>query len=226
VHTGRTGRLLLTGLKAADVAAIVITTAICSFLLCASQQITIEIRHDYKRERFSGRDLSSKLIGICPVLLKSGPVPDEALHLSDVVHEVRKDRKDLTIMTSDTLSTVLAERLTKTDLERYYHKLFTGEISFMQSADTFWHAVPSEYLLVPKVVHGMDISTFQKRVRKKFRLEAELWERKGMEVVWRLTVNCSSDDPIITHQKLLQNSLVKVLREFPVVIPNYEPGKW
>lgn len=217
---------MFTRFEATGIPVMFISVVISIFLVCASRKIVIEVQHDYTRERFSGRDLNSKVIGICPVLLKTGPVPDTVLQFTNVVRKVGKDRNDLNIMTSDTVGHILAGRLTEKTLKEYYHKLYAGEISFMQTADTFWGAVPSEYLLVPRLIHGMDIRTFYKKIRKKFRLEVELWEREGMEVVWRLTVNCSSDDRTITDQELLQNSLEKVLREFPVAIPNYEPGKW
>ena len=96
----------------------------------------------------------------------------------------------------------------------------------MQTVDTFWNGVPTDYLLVVRVIYGMDVHTFNRRNRKKFRLEAELWNRNEMEVVWRVAVKGVSDRRTITHQKLIGDALEKVLLELPVTLPNYEPGKW
>ena len=193
---------------------------------CTPPPFQFVLSDNYTRERFSGRDIGNHTIGVCPLLTRNGPVFGAKLPSSAVAEMIRKTRPDLLIHDADSIHAALSSRLPTATLQRYYRLLFEGEVVSVQTEDSLWNAVTTDYLLVVRMRHGMDIRTFNQRSKKRINLEAELWDRSAMETVWRITVIGTCSHVGYSDQQFLIEAMGRVAAALPPSAPAYDTKAW
>ncbi len=195
-------------------------------LSCTPSPFRFSLSNSYTREYFSGRDVGGHTFGICPLLTDRGPVTGTKLPSATVVAMVRKERPGLQVREADSVHTALLSALSGQALERYYNLLYKGEIVSLQNADSLWKAVGTDYLLVIRLRHGMDIRTFNQMSRKRINLEAELWDCPAMETVWRVSVLGTCNRAGFSDQKFLIEAIRTIVDALPSPLPSYDTKPW
>ncbi len=203
-----------------------------SFLIClqtactSSKALRFVLSDNYTRERFSGRDIGGHTIGLCPLLTKDGPITGDSGLSAVVAETVVKMRPDLVVINADSVHAVLSGRLPPDLLQRYYNLLFTGEILLLQTLDSLWNALNSDYLLLIRMRHGMYVRTFGNKTLKRIGLEAELWDRRAMETVWRINITGTCTSGKVSDGEFLVKAIEKISEALPLSAPAYESGSW
>ena len=170
-----------------------------TMLSCTPPPFTFSFSESYSRDKFSGQNVSGHVIGICPLLTSHGAVSRQKLPSRDMAAVFRKSRADLPLVEADSLVAVLSKTFADSVLATYFRLLFNGDIVTLQTADSLWKAMPSDFLFVVCLRHGMDVRTFNHLMRKRISLEVSLWDRKAMETsdgAWR---RCSRRAHVKAH---------------------------
>ena len=196
------------------------------FFICTPPLYDFDITHNYSRTKFSGRDLSNRLIGISPLLTQSGAIFGRKFPSISIIEMIRKEKKELEVIGADSVHNVLSRQLPSERLDNFYQLLYSGKIVTLQNEDTIWNAMNTDYLLALRVRHGMDIRTFNQMMRKKVRLEAELWDCVAKETAWRVTIVGTCNRHGVSDQQFLIEAIRKVIIALPPMLPAYDKKAW
>jgi hypothetical protein len=194
-------------------------------MYCTSSLYEFSVRHDFTRSGFTGQHLDNRVIGCCPLLTAKGPVYGKKLQFSEIIENIKGDRPELTFIDADKFHALLSHQMTEEDRNKFYQMLYTEEIVALQTSDSLWKAVTTDFVLVFRLRQGMDIHTFNQMTRKKVTLEAELWEPATMETVWRTKIYGTCSNRGVSDQKFLSAALRKGVTALPNVAPSYNDSK-
>lgn len=193
---------------------------------CTPPPFEFTLTNNYQRENFSGRDVAGRTIGCCMLLTDTGVVTAEVLPSKEIVKKIRSTRPDLNFKESDSVYHRLGHSLVRTDLQRFRSLLYKGDLVALQALDTVWRAVGYDYLFVLRLRRGMHIKTFNQMMRKRFLIEAELWDCREIETVWRVIIDGKCSRPGITDRRFLLESLESVISALPAALPAYDSKSW
>ena len=193
---------------------------------CTPPPFEFTLTNNYQRENFSGRDVAGGTIGLCVLLTDTGVVTAEVLPSKTIVKKIRSTRPDLNFKEPDSVYRRLGHFLAPTDLQRFRSLLYNGDLVALQALDTVWGVVGYDFLLALRLRRGMHIKTFNKMMRKRFLVEAELWDCKEIETVWRVIIDGKCSRPGFTDRKLLLESLASVASALPSALPAYDSKSW
>ena len=193
---------------------------------CTPPPFEFTLTNNYQRENFSGRDVAGSTIGLC--MLLSDPRGGDTAMLSSgkITKKIRSARPDLHFMEPDSVYRRLTYALAPADMRHFRSLLFRGDLVALQALDTVWRAVGYDYLLAFRLRRGMYIKTFNQMMRKRFLIEAELWDCREMETVWRVIIDGKCSRPGYTDRQFLLESLESVTLALPAALPAYDSKTW
>jgi hypothetical protein len=139
---------------------------------------------------------------------------------------VRKSRPDLQFRNAVDVHKMLSSKFNDTILANYYRLLYDNDIVQLQIADSLWKVIDCDYLFVVRLRRGIDIRTFNERLRKRIEIEAELWDRSGMEVAWRVALLGICDRPGFSDQEFLTEAFRVLTEALPASAPAYDTKSW
>jgi len=96
----------------------------------------------------------------------------------------------------------------------------------LQTADSLWKTIKSSYFMAIRLDNGMVVKDFDRNIRKRLRIEGELWDKNAMEVVWRMSVAGISSGTALPDNVFLSKAIQQLFIALPGSIPNYEEGEW
>ena len=193
---------------------------------CTPPPYEFALTGNYQREHFSGKDISGATIGLCMLLGDTGTARDRDVPSAPVVEKFRAARPDLDFREPDSVYGRLQRILSGEKLAAFRSLLFRGEVVTLQALDTVWKNIGYDFILVIRLRRGMSIRTFNQMMRKRFIVEAELWDCGEAETVWRVSIDGKCSRPGYSDRKFLLESLVPVATALPASLPAYDTRTW
>lgn len=163
---------------------------------------------------------------VTPVLTVNGRLRNPGLESDDILAAIRAVRKDLLLQGHGKFQEWYQDRHGPAAMDDAYRAFFEGTIAALQTSPQFWKEVESDYLMVLKLISGIRLKTLDERNPRQLRLEAELWECDSMEVVWRATVDCRSDEGRAGDSEFILQAVARLFNQLPPVRSGYEKGTW
>lgn len=198
-----------------------------SLLFCCSpQSCAFSSNILYSREKFSGADLYEKTIGICPLLRDTLKDTIRFLFSEDHFEELKKNRTDLHFISAGEMEKKFLNRWEMDSLQLFFRLLFRGEIAALQTRDSIWSGLTSDYYMVIRMANASSVKTFNNTIRKRLHLEAELWDCKDHEVLWRTSVKGVCVDSKNPEGRFVMDAVKKAYSELPALLPSYGNQAW
>ena len=195
-------------------------------VVCTPPPFEFTLTNNYQREHFSGRDIAGGTIGICMFLSDADVVHADMLPSGQIAKRIRSTRPDLDFIEPDSVHRRLKHFLAPTDLRHLRSLLYKGDVVALQALDTVWRAVGYDYLLAFRLRRGMHIRTFNQMMRKRFLIEAELWDCREIETVWRVIIDGKCSRPGYSDRRFLLESLESATSALPSALPAYDSKSW
>ena len=190
-------------------------------LYCSPSPYGFSVNQLYSREKFSGSDLYERSIGICPLLRDTGYDTLQFLRSKSHFEELRKVRSDLHFISADEIESHFLDKWSTDSLHQFFTLLFRGEVASLQTRDSLWSGIKSDYYLVMRLRDASTVKKLNNEIRKRVNMEAELWDCKDQEVLWRTAVRgiCIKDK--IPDRQFLLETVKNACLNLPVPIPSY-----
>lgn len=205
---------------------ITLGVTIVAGMFCTPPPFEFKLTNNYKREHFLGRELSGSTVGICMLLSDTGIPPPKTISSAAIVKKIRENRSDLVYSGPDSVFERLKNQSGEAAVAQFRSELFNGDMGILLTSDSLWHAVGNDYLLVIRLRRGMYIRTFNQMIRKRFIVEAELWDCREIETVWRVVVDGSCSRPGYSDRKILLEALGSIAAALPASLPAYDTKSW
>jgi len=190
-------------------------------LYCSPSPYGFSVNHLYSREKFSGSDLHERSIGICLLLKDTAYDTVQFLRSKNHFEELRKVRSDLQFISADEIESHFLNKWNMDSLHQFYTLLFRGEIASLQTRDSLWKGIKSDYYLVMRLRNASTVITLNNNVRKRVSVEAELWDCKEQEVLWRIAVRGICIRGKIPDSQFLLEAVKNACKKLPAPIPSY-----
>lgn len=206
---------------------VLLAMSISSLLLyCSPRQCGFSVNHLYSRDKFSGSDLYEKSIGICPLLRDTGYDTVQLLNSDTSFEELKKVRTDLHFASVSEMEKHFLKKWDQDSLQLFYNLLFRGEIAVLQTRDSIWNAIKSDYYLVMRMANASTVKTFNNTVSKRLHLEAELWDCRDQEVLWRTRVKGICVNSKTPDRQFLLEAIKSACSQLPATLPSYGNQPW
>ena len=199
---------------------------ILMIITCSPPPYGFVLNNQYVRNDFTGRELGGKTISMCPFLKDSGADTTGMLSSGDILKSVSKSRSDLRLISVREMEKRFREKWGSDSLQLFYKMLSLGEIIQLQNSDSLWNGIGTRYFMALRLKSASKIKSFNRSVRKRISLEAELWDRELTGVVWRVVVNGLCIDESIQDSKFISSAIVKAYEKLPVILPAYDSKDW
>jgi hypothetical protein len=189
------------------------------FLLCgcAPPTLVIEPRILHQDVRFTPEQFSGQSVTLFPVFTTQGF--ETSASLGDSVQGVliQAIRQDLALNSRQAFESRYLLAHDSLSLNRFYTRLFKGDIVGLQTSDTVWQSMPSRYLLIMKLTYGTRVKTLDAQVLRRLTMEAEVWDVRAAEVVMRLAVIGSESQGRTPDAKFFHATMNALFRQLPGV---------
>jgi len=161
----------------------VIAAILCS---CAGPSKQFDTRVMYSARNFSGEDLSGHTILQFPLMAPQSMMDRSGHDLLDTTaSRIGLIRSDLSLRDIRDFESPFVRQYGPEALKSFYGLLRDGNVIAVQGADSVWGSIPGKYALSARLLSGARIRTFGDRQYRSIILEAELWDIRRAEVVWR-----------------------------------------
>lgn len=180
----------------------------------------------YSREKFTGVDLNGRLIGVGPILKKSGHDTVQFLSSDSQYQTLRKFRKDLKLVSTRQIEENFLKKWDRDSLNFLYNKLFENEVVVLQNRDSLWDAVTCNFFMVIRMRSGSSVKTFENKISKRLHFEAELWDCRNRETVWRTSILGINHSKKIPDSQFMMEAVRKAYGELPIPLPSNNEEHW
>lgn len=127
----------------------------------------------------------------------------------------------------ETLDSAALGTFSKMEMEGFYRVLAGNDILALQTRNNrFWELMPASYLLIIRIVRGLHIKTYQRQQKKKAVLEAELWNTRTREVVWRCETQGADIHADRSEELFIQAGILSIVRLLQDNSPVSEQKNW
>ncbi len=190
-------------------------------LCCSPSPYGFSVNHLYSREKFSSSELYERSIGICHLLRDTCYDTLQFLRSKSHFEELKKVRSDLQFISADEIERHFLNKWSMDSLQQFFTLLFKGQIATLQTRDSLWSGIKSDYYLVMRLRDASTVKTFNNAVRKRVSVEAELWDCKDQEVLWRIIVRGICVRGKIPDRQFLLEAVKNVFEKLPKPLPSY-----
>ena len=201
--------------------------SILLLLNCAVQQGTWKgkILHQHS-DLGKDRLAYGRSVLLLPLILPTGfDTTDKIMPSAHEAVKQSSNRKLATCLKPD-LDTLYSQKYNGVLPQNFYEKLFKNNILAITSSDSVWNILPCRYLLTVRVIGGMTIKTFEKKVKKKVSLEAEMWDSKNPGVVWRAQVYGYEINGDRVDYAFISSGVNQLLSMLPTFLPFNNEENW
>ncbi len=191
----------------------VTAVVLCS---CAGPSKRFDTRVMYSARNFSGEDLSGHTILQFPLMAPQS-IMDRTGHdlLDTMAARIGIIRSDLSLRDIREFESPFVREYGPEALRSFYSHLRDGDVIAAQGADSVWESIPGRYALSVRLLSGARIQTFGDRQYRDIVLEAELWDVKRAEVVWRGRVNGRDSGKRATDSDFLTACILELYADLP-----------
>ena len=197
-------------------------------LSCSPPPYGYTLHQLYTRERFSGKELNGRTIGVLPIINENGPCTTGFLKQQNHFTMMRKIRPDLKLLSADSVEELFRKKWPADSLTAFYTLVFKGDMVSLQTADSLWSAANSglDYAMVLRLKGASRVVTFNRQTRKRLRIEVELWDTREIEVVWRVVINGVSMSKALPDSQFIMEAIQKAYSALPKLLPSYDNSSW
>ena len=180
----------------------------------------------YISDAVNNRTLSGFSVSIGPVLSKQGIDILDSSNYTILSKIINSKRPDLVLIPFDQIKKQLVLKISNVQCDSLFLKLYYESTVKLQLYDTLWKYMPCDLFMIIRIHDAMSIKTFDNVHKKRIRLEAELWNCKDQETIWRIEEYAISDGKKSTDKEIMFQSIEKIYEQLPLTVPAYENGKW
>ena len=180
----------------------------------------------YTSDMFAGASLSGKTVVVPPALAASGPAASGPFSPERLAALLREARSDLRLSFGDAFEKRYCSSHDELSLSRFYASFFKGDVIAVQTSDSVWKAMEADYLLAVCVKFAAAIRSFDGNTRRRMRLEAELWDARAGEAVWRAEVDALDDVMKTPEDRFVTAALRKAFSLIPGGGPASDESDW
>jgi hypothetical protein len=195
------------------------------FASCAGPMKQFETIVMYSARGFSGEDLSGHTILQFP-LMASSSIMERSGHdlLDTTASRIGLIRSDLSLRDIREFESPFVREYGPEALNSFYGLLRDGDVIAAQGADSVWKSIPGRYALSVRLLSGARIRTFGRQQYRSIVLEAELWDIRRAEVVWRGRVNGRDSGRRASDSDFLTACILELYADLPAYhsIPHSE----
>jgi hypothetical protein len=195
-------------------------------LTCSPPISGFSAKKIYIADGFNGKTLSGFTIGLGPVITRQGADIVDSLNSDEIYKYINSIRPDLRLMPFNQIKAQLITMSGKSWCDSLFLLLYNEKTLKLQLIDSLWQFIPCDFFMVVRVKDAMSIKTFDNIYKKRVRLEAELWNSKNQEAVWRIEVHSIANGKNVSDRQIIKESIAKIYEELPRTTPAYESSKW
>ena len=181
----------------------------------------------YCAKGFSGVSVSGRAILILPLLTPNGFDTSSALSPEEMQRWLKKNRRDLHFSIDRGFETAYVDNHDSASLAGFYNNLFKGEMVPVQTSDSVWSAIKLPFVLAVRLKGGATIKDFEHTAHRVLLLEAELWDVKNAEPVWRVGLTGRSNNRREGDVEFVVKAVREIFKALPVAPYDENPdGDW
>lgn len=180
----------------------------------------------YFADGINSRTLSSASISVGPVLTRQGIDVLDSSNYDKISKLIISKRPDLMLIPFNQIQKHLYLDIGKEQSDSLFIRLYNDNTLKLQLYNSLWKFLPCDFFMIIRIRDAMSIKTFNNMHKKRLRLEAELWNCKSQETVWRIEVAGIYDGKRYTDKEILSEGIEKIYAELPITAPSYENCNW
>lgn len=183
---------------------------------CAPETSRFETAIDYHDERLERVRSRGETVIVMPVLTADGPDTASVFSFDSLAGLLDSEAGRFTVLSGEEVVDGFSRGsgdIASADLYRWLH---AGAVDSLRKRRELWRAVPAGYMLVVKVRTGARITTFARDEKLRLGLEAELWDTRQRDIVWRATTAGIADGPSHDEGAFIRAGLKEVFVCLPV----------
>lgn len=206
---------------------LIITLLSLLYLSCAAPHGTWKGKVLHQQENLGKDRLAhGRSMLILPLITANGF--DTTDKIMPAAHDAVKNSSDKELSTclKSDLDSTYAKKYGVGIPESFYKKLLKNDILPIIASDSVWEILPCRYLLTVRIIGGMSIKTFEKKVKKKVSLEAEMWDSDNPGVVWRAQVYGYEIDGGRIDHDFIASGVKQILSMLPSFLPFSNEENW
>ncbi len=138
----------------------------------------------------------------------------------------RKQRPDLGLTFIEQLRDTMRSAGAVGQVDSLCRRLARNDILAVQDMRDVWERINADFLLSSRLAYGASIRNLDNKVRKKVRIEVEMWDRRRREVVWRMSVTATTEDPDMRDEAVLWSALRDAYERLPGYRPAESEDEW
>jgi hypothetical protein len=174
----------------------------------------------HRSERFTNEEFGDQTVLLLPLFSEKGFDTSSSISDSVLGRMLADKRKDLTIFFRPEFERRYAKAFPDDTVASFYKILFNGDILSLQTLDSAWTCMPSNYVIAVRVADAGRVKDFHGVMKRKLSLEAEIWKSKTAEVVWRGRTDVFDPEANSTDSEFIKQAVERIYEIFP----DYHPG--
>ncbi len=193
---------------------------------CASRTDSFRTELLYRHVSLNREQFSNQSILILPSIMDSSFVSSGILSTDSLRKLLSSVRTDMRPCPREEFERACLQKFEKRTLNGFYTDIVHGDILALQTSDSVWSHMPCKYLLTLRVAYGARVRTFEKKLMRSVRVEAELWDTENIEVVWRAETRGAERDAKTDDSQFLREAILHLLGQLPAYKPSSNEKNW
>lgn len=181
---------------------------------------------DYRRAEFFLNQIADQAVTVFPLCTPFGLDTSEQFDAKAQARFLSRVRPDMEISLHHPFVASLKGTFGPTFVDSFLNSLSQGKIAWLQTHDSAWSLMPTEFALVARIAHGHKIKAFSGSTKHRVTLELELWEPRLPEVSWRCTIIAEHLGNSLTDVDFIKSALEHAYKEFPPYQPGLNEKNW
>jgi len=193
---------------------------------CAARMQSYKVEILHRDALLDNESFSGQSIMLMPPFSESGFNASPELSPLAQARPLSATRSDLKpCYFSDFMETAI-KAYSKEEFEGFCHNLFSGNILALQTADTVWQLAQCRYALAVRIVQGARVRGFDGKLKRRVRLEGELWDTREAGVVWRAAALGVDNDVRSSDADYIGEGIAALYKRLPAYRPGLNDENW
>ncbi len=199
----------------------------CMLLTCASQSGEWQGKLLYSNKQLAVTDRATgRDVVVLPLIIDNRFDTGQSLAPERFTKALIHDQGAVRVLFRKDFEEKLILKYGREHLDSFYMALIKNDILALNALDTVWNGIPGRYLLTIRVTTGVRINSFDDIVKRKADLEAELWDSKKIEIIWRGQSSGYEMDPEVSDAAFIMKGIQTLFMLLPEFIPVREEDNW
>lgn len=201
--------------------------SIVLFMQCAAKKGQWKAELLFENQKLaSSKRTTGHTVVVLPLVTDSCFDTSRALAPEKFSRELIREQESIRLLFQNDFEESIILKHGREMLDSFYAAIGTNDMLALHALDTVWKSLPGEYLLAVRVASGVRINSFDNVVKRKAQLEAELWDIRTIEVVWRAKASGFEMNVSVTDAQFVIDGIKKIGTLLPDFIPVREEENW